>query len=143
MAFEPTDEYLAILRDAREQIVYLNELGVESLDTGNVAGERPAKRKTTSASIPVAASVEPEAKTEIARSRTGSANATSLLFEDALLPRPTLPKTSETFEQIHAEIGDCTRCPLYKERTNIVHTDGNHKARLMFVGEAPGADEDR
>jgi uracil-DNA glycosylase len=49
---------------------------------------------------------------------------------------------SETFERIHAEIGDCTRCPLYQERTHVVHTEGNRKARLMFVGEAPGADED-
>ena len=48
----------------------------------------------------------------------------------------------ETFEQIHAEIGDCTRCPLHTGRTHVVHTEGNRKARLMFVGEAPGADED-
>src|SRR5688572_21435687 len=57
------------------------------------------------------------------------------------------PKTepilgAETFEQIHQEIGDCTRCPLHQERTHVVHTEGNRKARLMFVGEAPGADED-
>ena len=51
-------------------------------------------------------------------------------------------KLPETFEQIHAEIGDCTRCPLAQERTHVVHTEGNRKARLMFVGEAPGADED-
>jgi uracil-DNA glycosylase len=49
---------------------------------------------------------------------------------------------TETLEQIHHEIGDCTRCPLYQERTHVVHTEGNRKARLMFVGEAPGADED-
>jgi uracil-DNA glycosylase len=49
---------------------------------------------------------------------------------------------TETFEDIHKEIGDCTRCPLYQERTHVVHTEGNRKARLMFVGEAPGADED-
>ena len=49
---------------------------------------------------------------------------------------------TETFEQIHAEIGDCTRCPLHTDRTHVVHTEGNRKARLMFVGEAPGADED-
>ena len=53
-----------------------------------------------------------------------------------------LTPSSETFEQIHAEIGDCTRCPLHLERTHVVHTEGNRKARLMFVGEAPGADED-
>lgn len=55
-------------------------------------------------------------------------------------PKPVVKQ--ETFEQIHAEIGDCTRCPLHQERTHVVHTEGNRKARLMFVGEAPGADED-
>jgi uracil-DNA glycosylase len=50
--------------------------------------------------------------------------------------------TADTFEQIHQDIGDCTRCPLHQERTHVVHTEGNRKARLMFVGEAPGADED-
>jgi DNA polymerase len=55
---------------------------------------------------------------------------------------PELPKTSETIEQIRADIGDCTRCPLYAGRTQIVHSTGNLQADLMFVGEAPGADED-
>ena len=55
---------------------------------------------------------------------------------------PRISETTETFERIHAEIGDCTRCPLHQERTHVVHTEGNRKARLMFVGEAPGADED-
>jgi DNA polymerase len=57
-------------------------------------------------------------------------------------PPATIEKSSESFEEIWADVGDCTRCPLHQERTNIVHTDGNRKARLMFVGEAPGADED-
>jgi uracil-DNA glycosylase len=48
----------------------------------------------------------------------------------------------ETLEDIWSDIGDCTRCPLYEGRTHIVHTEGNRRARLMFVGEAPGADED-
>jgi len=50
--------------------------------------------------------------------------------------------SADSFEQIHQEIGDCTRCPLHEQRTHVVHTEGNRKARLMFVGEAPGADED-
>ena len=54
-----------------------------------------------------------------------------------------IAKTSaDPFEQIHQEIGACTRCPLHEQRTHVVHTEGNRKARLMFVGEAPGADED-
>ena len=66
---------------------------------------------------------------------------TSLFGDIAPAPAKLTPST-ETFEQIHAEIGDCTRCPLHLERTHVVHTEGNRKARLMFVGEAPGADED-
>jgi DNA polymerase len=55
---------------------------------------------------------------------------------------PELPKTSETIEDIRKEIGDCTRCELFSGRTQVVHSTGNLQADLMFVGEAPGADED-
>ena len=47
-----------------------------------------------------------------------------------------------TLEEIREEIGDCTRCQLHEGRTNLVFGDGNPKARLMFVGEGPGRDED-
>ena len=43
---------------------------------------------------------------------------------------------------IREEIGDCTRCPLSKGRNKIVFGDGDPNARLLFVGEGPGADED-
>ena len=46
-------------------------------------------------------------------------------------------------EQLRHTIGDCTRCPLaYAGRHSIVFGDGAPNARLMFVGEGPGADED-
>jgi len=47
-----------------------------------------------------------------------------------------------TLEQISDEIGDCTRCKLHEGRTNIVFGEGNANARLVFVGEGPGRDED-
>ena len=43
---------------------------------------------------------------------------------------------------ISDDIGDCTRCALHKGRHTIVFGDGDPDARLMFVGEGPGADED-
>jgi uracil-DNA glycosylase family 4 len=43
---------------------------------------------------------------------------------------------------IREEIGDCTRCVLHKGRHKLVFGDGDPNARLMFVGEGPGADED-
>lgn len=45
-------------------------------------------------------------------------------------------------EAIQNDIGDCTRCALHKGRHTIVFGDGDPNARLMFVGEGPGADED-
>jgi DNA polymerase len=54
----------------------------------------------------------------------------------------SLPRDGETFEDIRQDVGECLRCPLHKSRTQIVHSEGSAKARLMFVGEAPGADED-
>jgi uracil-DNA glycosylase len=50
---------------------------------------------------------------------------------------------AEALLAIQEEIGDCTRCPLaYAGRRKIVFADGDANARLMFVGEGPGADED-
>lgn len=43
---------------------------------------------------------------------------------------------------IRDEIGDCTRCALHTGRNKLVFADGDPAARLMFVGEGPGADED-
>lgn len=46
-------------------------------------------------------------------------------------------------EAIRADIGECTRCPLaFTGRHAVVFADGDPNARLMFVGEGPGADED-
>jgi len=43
---------------------------------------------------------------------------------------------------IREELGECTRCALHKGRNKLVFGDGSPAARLMFVGEGPGADED-
>jgi uracil-DNA glycosylase len=45
-------------------------------------------------------------------------------------------------QAIREDLGDCTRCALHKGRHTIVFGVGNPAARLMFVGEGPGADED-
>ena len=48
----------------------------------------------------------------------------------------------ETLEDIRGELGECVLCPLGKTRTNLVFGAGSREARLVFVGEAPGRDED-
>ena len=54
-------------------------------------------------------------------------------------PEPAHP---ETLEKIRHDLGNCLRCGLGKTRKNLVFGDGNPHARLVFVGEGPGADED-
>lgn len=50
--------------------------------------------------------------------------------------------SGDSLLKIRDDIGDCTRCKLHKARNKIVFADGNPKARLVFVGEGPGRDED-
>jgi DNA polymerase len=50
---------------------------------------------------------------------------------------------NESLEDIRAHLGDCQRCKLCRGRTHIVFGAGNPRARLMFIGEGPGQEEDR
>ena len=52
------------------------------------------------------------------------------------------PLQAKSLEELRAAIGDCQRCKLCSGRTNLVFGVGNPKAKLMFVGEGPGRDED-
>lgn len=51
--------------------------------------------------------------------------------------------SGESLEEIRRDLGDCRRCPLWRGRRNLVFGEGDPHARLMFVGEAPGEEEDR
>lgn len=58
-------------------------------------------------------------------------------------PAANKPRTGQTGLQVlRDEIGECQRCKLAPSRTNLVYGVGNPDADLVFVGEAPGADED-
>ncbi len=48
----------------------------------------------------------------------------------------------DALKALREEIGDCHRCKLSKGRTNIVFGEGNAYAKIMFIGEAPGREED-
>ena len=49
----------------------------------------------------------------------------------------------ETLEVVRQDLGECQRCRLWKRRSYIVFGEGSPNARLMFVGEGPGFDEDQ
>ena len=50
---------------------------------------------------------------------------------------------AQTLAEIRKDLGDCQRCPLHATRNKLVFGAGDPDADLMFVGEAPGGDEDR
>ena len=55
---------------------------------------------------------------------------------------PGVARERDTLEKIREDIGDCRRCKLHSGRQNIVFGVGDPQAKLVFVGEGPGADED-
>ncbi|NYF90778.1 uracil-DNA glycosylase [Tunturiibacter empetritectus] len=147
--------YVDYLRDMgvhdfyrRGEPVYVEAVAVPvpaAVDAVSVVEEvvqaRPLFAKTTLVEqpvVPVAVPVRPQfLEPPIAK----------LVSFDDLVPLPAVrvdaAHKAEALVGIKTEIGDCTRCPLaYAGRRTIVFGDGDANARLMFVGEGPGADED-
>jgi len=60
-------------------------------------------------------------------------------------PAKSVPAVEATagLAGVRAELGDCTRCALSRSRTNIVFGEGDPKASIFFIGEAPGSEEDK
>jgi DNA polymerase len=54
-----------------------------------------------------------------------------------------MPTISLTMEELAEKIRDCQKCPLSQTRKKAVPGEGSHNSVVMFVGEAPGGDEDR
>jgi len=150
-------ELISIAEETQQQVLYLQELGIDSFESTVIHQPGTAKTHVTamtaapsstahnsqiSAISPKAVQPQPNL-IRTAPKTTGAPPTVDSLFGNIFqTPEEKLPESDETFEQIRADVGDCTRCGLCEGRTNIVHTEGNPKARLMFVGEAPGADED-
>lgn len=135
------DELLSVAGQLKEHANYFAELGIELVPPAAATGLITPSVPAVVASLPTENTVTAPSPRNTPppgeQDRTGSD-----LFQDLAAEPVMLTKTTETFEAIHQEIGNCTRCPLHAGRTHVVHTEGNRRARLMFVGEAPGADED-
>ncbi|MGI9037186.1 MAG: uracil-DNA glycosylase family protein [Pyrinomonadaceae bacterium] len=194
------NEITEIIADLKEQILYLQELGVENMSVELPSIESPKFKVQTSKpetmrqklerfvpDAPVVAPPLQESKLNAAQDKNSSARRGSILEQTKLSSRlqsssnrplisqnpiseqaknkemakkqtideenpagaslfgdisKTIPESNETLEEIRLDIGNCTRCPLWEGRTKIVHSEGNPNADLVFVGEAPGADED-
>ncbi|HYX30620.1 MAG TPA: uracil-DNA glycosylase [Pyrinomonadaceae bacterium] len=147
MSNDANSELLEVLRNMREQTKFLRELSIEhlALDSWPQAETFSAPVHRVAAPTPAKTSTQEHPPSQPTRefvSPTSALRQVESLFGEMTLAEPALPESSETLEQIWTDIGDCTRCGLCEGRTQVVNTHGNRQARLMFVGEAPGADED-
>jgi len=117
-------------RALAERIRFYNELGIYDF----------YRRPTTG----VVNQPQPELRVEMPQSR---AVASPVIEEDMFAsPKPEAGATdpAKALRIIREDLGDCTRCRLHQQgRKQIVFGVGNPKAELMFIGEAPGADEDQ
>lgn len=128
-----SSELKELINKTKKQLLHLQTLGLEGIQLAEADVQ-----------IVPRPSAKPAVETSVAPARGQSPASINLdrLFGDFGRSGDRLQDATETFDDIHRDIGDCTRCSLHLGRTNICHTEGNRKARLMFVGEAPGADED-
>jgi len=110
---------------------YCRAMGVKRLNVRSrvmgvaATSEQAPKARASAAATPALPSREPARLAPLPVS----------LFDEA-------PPADESLEAVRADLGDCRRCKLAPARRNIVFGSGNARAELMFVGEAPGADED-
>ncbi len=133
MADNPHDILDLVRRALKAQI----ELGTDEIVLDHV------ERKAAAAVSPqVAEAVSPAVTTEPTLFAT---EETARMAKTVVRDDITIPLGDATFgstEQHNAEICNCLKCPLGKTRTKFVYGVGNPKAKLLFIGEAPGAQED-
>jgi DNA polymerase len=113
--------------------------------------EAPVDRYKAAASAPptkpLAAPAAPIAKPAAAKPTTPRVAAkpapASIPLTPAAVSARDLAGAAKSLEELVEALAAFDGCALKKTATNLVFADGNPKARIMFVGEAPGADEDR
>lgn len=140
MNLEPT--ITEILDEIRGTIRYVADSGVTGFDCS------PETLKTVARwEKPLAPSVPPQNAGRVEGGTPGGTEAEPR-EEKGQVESPAVSdvgasvRPSETLETIRADLGDCTRCRLSETRRHIVFGEGSPRARLLFVGEGPGGDED-
>jgi len=124
-------------RALAERVRYYNELGIYDFYRRG-----PAEVDSSQAGIQENPDIQAEQREEMTP-RTKAAVALPVLQPEDFVESDVSDPT-RALHLIREDLGDCTRCRLHKQgRKQIVFGVGNPKAELMFIGEAPGADEDQ
>jgi uracil-DNA glycosylase family 4 len=102
---------------------------------------QPAPRPTSAPDVSASGAQAPHAAPERTSPVIPTAPPPVRIAEDTTASQ--LAEAATTFEELRAAVAAFDGCALKKTATNLVFSDGNPAARLMIIGEAPGADEDR
>jgi len=130
----PTSLDLQLRRALADRIRYYRELGIYDF----------YRRQTATPLQPLA--VDAESQEPMPKSKSVAAVPRKDHADLFAAPRPEAGVSDpvRALRMIREDLGDCTRCRLHKQgRKQIVFGVGNPRAELMFIGEAPGADEDQ
>jgi uracil-DNA glycosylase len=132
-------------RALAERLRYYNELGIYDFYRREHAIANPST--TQDAENYDSPSIQPERRDLMTpRSKAAIAVPVEENISEVAIPKAKsgVADPVQALRLIREDIGDCTRCPLHKQgRKQIVFGVGNPNADLMFIGEAPGADEDQ
>lgn len=140
-------EYLCFFRDLGIEELYLSKSARDRL-AGKVqpAGSAPlvgaAPRQQASGAVGVSSQPEPGRKPAAAPPAPPMPDKPAVTGSPGLLSGARTADPLKVLQEIQADIGECTRCPLHEGRNKIVFGSGQPGAKLVFVGEGPGADED-
>ena len=118
----------------RQYLTFYQDLGLRTLYRRAVAQHEP-----DSSSVSATSSLQAPAPSFQSTATSPQRPAPSPEPPGAL---PGLAPAGDTLFKILEDIGDCKRCKLHEGRTNIVFGVGDEQAKLVFVGEGPGEDED-
>ncbi len=88
-------------------------------------------------------SAAPSGRTTTAAAALGGGAPKPAVAEDAVADARSMAQSCKTLEDLKTALSAFDGCALKKTATNLVFGDGNPEADVMFIGEAPGADEDR
>lgn len=127
-------------------LAFLIESGVDTL-VGETPRDRFAEGEAERAAPMRAAATDsrpdPRPDTGQRTTHASPAIAAALDADEGLRTAAALAKSANSLEELHAALATFEGCALKRTAKNLVFADGNPKARVMLVGEAPGADEDR
>ena len=128
--------------ELRAYVEYLRDLGIHDLYRRGQA----VYASSAEVSVPPPALVKAPVAEPNATTAPVSLTSRLVSFNDLAPPLGSSTPAAQrpaALQALRDLIGDCTRCPLaYAGRRSIVFGNGDPSARLMFVGEGPGADED-